>query len=55
MKELISIYKKQYLFVENSITAILESIDFAQYDEISTHTIFTTYPSIKATYKINDN
>ena len=54
MKELIGIYKKQYLLVENSITAILGSIDFTQYDEIVKHSLFHVSPAIKATYKIND-
>ena len=53
MKELISIYKKQYLLVENSVTAILNSIDFTQYDEIVKHSLFHVSPAIKATYKIN--
>jgi len=53
MKELIGIYKKQYLLVENSITAILDSIDFTQYDEIVKHSLFHVSPAIKATYKIN--
>ncbi|MBL1244671.1 MAG: hypothetical protein COA39_009845 [Sulfurimonas sp.] len=53
MKELIGIYKKQYLLVENSVTAILDSIDFTQYDEIVKHSLFHVSPAIKATYKIN--
>ncbi|CAI6148419.1 MAG: hypothetical protein SPLUMA1_SPLUMAMAG1_01991 [uncultured Sulfurimonas sp.] len=53
MKELIGIYKKQYLLVENSITAILDSIDFAQYDAIVKNSLFSISPAIKATYKIN--
>ncbi|MDF1884443.1 hypothetical protein JHD49_10865 [Sulfurimonas sp. SAG-AH-194-C21] len=53
MKELIGIYKKQYLLVESSITAILNSIDFTQYDEIVKHSLFGLSPAIKATYKIN--
>lgn len=55
MKELIGIYKKQYLFIENSLIAILDNIDFHQFDEIAKHSIFTISPSIKATYKINKN
>lgn len=53
MKELIGIYKKQYLLIENSVTAILDSIDFTQYDEIVKHSLFHVSPAIKATYKIN--
>ena len=53
MKELINIYKKQYLLVENSITAILDSIDFTQYNEIVNNSLFNISPAIKATYKVN--
>ncbi|MDQ7043850.1 MAG: hypothetical protein Q9M34_10045, partial [Sulfurimonas sp.] len=53
MKELISIYKKHYLLVESSITAVLDSIDFTQYDDIAKSSIFSISTAMKATYKIN--
>ena len=53
MKEIIGIYKKQYLFIETSLTSMIESIDFSQYDGMATKSIFTLLPAMKATYKIN--
>lgn len=53
MKEIIAIYKKQRVFIENSLTSMMESIDFDQYDKIKDKSIFTLFPSLKATYKIN--
>ena len=32
MKETIAIYKKQRAFIEHSLTSMMESIDFSQYD-----------------------
>lgn len=54
MKEIIAIYKKQRVFVENSLTSMMESIDFSQYDLMKEKSIFALFPSLKATYKIND-
>lgn len=54
MKETIAIYKKQRIFVENSLTSMMESIDFSQYDLMKEKSIFILFPSLKATYKIND-
>lgn len=53
MKELVSIYKKQRTFVESSLTAMMESIDFHQYDLMEKHALFTLFPALKGTYKIN--
>lgn len=55
MKEIITIYKKQRAFIENSLTAMIESIDFDQYDTMKDKSIFTLFPALKATYKINAN
>jgi hypothetical protein len=54
MKEIIAIYKRQRVFVENSLTSMMESIDFSQYDLMKEKSIFVLFPSLKATYKIND-
>jgi len=55
MKEIISLYKKQRTFIENSLTAMMESIDFDQYDKMRDKSIFALFPALKATYKINGN
>jgi len=55
MKETVAIYKKQRIFIENSLTSMIESIDINQYDAIKEKSLFTLFPSLKATYKINDN
>lgn len=54
MKETITIYKKQRTFIENSLTSMMESIDFEQYDMMKEKSIFTLFPALKATYKINE-
>ncbi len=54
MKEIIAIYKKQRVFVENSLTSMMGSIDFSQYNQMKDKSIFVLFPSLKATYKIND-
>jgi len=54
MKETIVIYKKQRAFIENSLTSMMESIDFSQYDMMKEKSIFTLFPALKATYKINE-
>ena len=41
MKEIIAIYKKQRTFVENSLKAMIDSIDLSQYDEMKDKTIFS--------------
>lgn len=53
MKELVSIYKKQLLFIESSLTSMMESVDFSQYESMAKKSIFTFLPAIKATYTIN--
>ena len=55
MKEIINIYKKHRAYVENSLTSMIESIDFNQYDAMKDKSIFALFPSLKATYKINAN
>ncbi len=55
MKETVAIYKKQRVFIENSLTSMIESIDVDQYDMIKEKSIFTLFPALKATYKINAN
>jgi len=55
MKETIAIYKKQRAFIENSLTSMMESMDFSQYDVMREKSIFILFPALKATYKINDN
>jgi len=55
MKEVISIYKKQRNFIENSLTSIIESIDLSQYDKMKDEALFSLFPALKATYKINAN
>lgn len=53
MKETIIIYKKQRAFIESSLTSMIESLDFSQYDMMKEKSIFTLLPALKATYKIN--
>lgn len=55
MKEIITIYKKQRAFIENSLTSMMESIDFNQYESMKDKSIFALFPALKATYKINAN
>lgn len=54
MKETIAIYKKHRTFIENSLTSMMESIDFSQYDRIKEKSVFTLFPALKATYTINE-
>ncbi|MCW8894274.1 MAG: hypothetical protein OQK48_03495 [Sulfurimonas sp.] len=54
MKEIISIYKKQRPFIENSLKAMIDGIDLTQYDEMKDKAIFSLLPALKATYKINE-
>ena len=53
MKEIVAIYKNNYSFIENSLTAMVDSIDFDEYDILVSKSIFTLFPALKATYKIN--
>jgi len=55
MKEVISIYKKQRVLIENSLTSLIESIDLDQYEQIKEASLFSLFPALKATYKINAN
>lgn len=55
MKETVAIYKKQRVFIESSLTSMIESIDFDQYDMMREKSIFTLFSALKATYKINEN
>ena len=55
MKEIVAIYKKQYSFIENSLTVMIESIDANEYDELVSKSLFSLFPALKATYKINKN
>jgi hypothetical protein len=55
MKETVAIYKKQRVFIENSLTSMIESIDVDQYDTMKEKSVFTLFPALKATYKINAN
>ncbi len=54
MKETIAIYKKNRTFIEHSLTSMMESIDFSQYDMIKEKSLFTLFPALKATYTINE-
>jgi len=54
MKETIIIYKKQRAFIENSLTSMMESIDFSQYDMMKKESLFELFPALKASYKINN-
>ena len=53
MKEMVTIYKNNYTYIENSLTSMVESIDLDEYDVLVSKSIFTLYPALKATYKIN--
>lgn len=53
MKEIVGIYKKQFLFIESSLTSMIESVDLTQYDSMAKKSIFTLLPAVKATYKIS--
>jgi hypothetical protein len=55
MKELVAIYKKQYTYIENSLSAMVESLDLLEYDSLVEKSIFTLFPALKATYKISKN
>jgi len=55
MKEIVAIYKKQYLFIENSLSAMIESIDANEYDVLVKESLFSLFPALKASYKINKN
>jgi len=55
MKETISIYKKQRVLIENSLTTLIESIDLSQYSQMKENSLFSLFPALKATYKINEN
>lgn len=52
MKEIVGIYKKHFLFIERSLTSMIESLDFSQYEIMAEKSIFTFLPAIKATYTI---
>jgi len=54
MKEVVAIYKNNYSFIENSLTAMIDNIDFDEYEILVSKSIFTLYPALKATYKINN-
>lgn len=54
MKETIAIYKKHRVFIESSLTSMMESIDFAQYNTMKEKSLFTLFPALKATYTINE-
>ena len=54
MKDTVAIYK-QRVFIENSLTSMIESIDVDQYDTMKEKSVFTLFPALKATYKINAN
>lgn len=55
MKEIISIYKKQYSFIENSLTAMIESMDANEYDTLIKDSLFSLFPALQASYKISKN
>ncbi|WP_345974473.1 hypothetical protein [Sulfurimonas sp. HSL3-7] len=55
MKETVAIYKKQRVFIENSLTSMIANIDLDQYDMMKEKSIFAMFPALKATYKINAN
>ena len=55
MKETVAIYKKQRVFIENSLTSMVAAIDAEQYDMMKEKSIFAMFPALKATYKINAN
>ena len=53
MKEIVTIYKKQFSFIENSLTAMIESIEVNEYDMLVGESLFSLFPALKASYKIN--
>ena len=53
MKEIVAIYKNNYVFIENSLTSMVESVDLDEYNILVSKSIFTLFPALKATYKIN--
>lgn len=55
MKETVAIYKRQRVFIENSLTSMIANIDLDQYDMMKEKSIFAMFPALKATYKINAN
>ena len=55
MKETVAIYKKQRVLIENSLTSMVAAIDAEQYDLMKEKSIFSVFPALKATYKINAN
>lgn len=55
MKELVAIYKKQYAYIENSLSGMVENIDMLEYDSLVEKSLFTLFPALKATYKISKN
>ena len=55
MKETVAIYKKQRILIENSLTSMVAAIDAEQYDMMKEKSIFSVFPALKATYKINAN
>ena len=55
MKELVAIYKKQYAYIENSLSVMVENLDILEYDSLVEKSLFTLFPALKATYKISKN
>ena len=55
MKELVAIYKKQYAYIENSLSVMVENLDMLEYDSLVEKSLFTLFPALKATYKISKN
>ena len=55
MKELVAIYKKQYAYIENSLSVMVENLDMLEYDTLVEKSLFTLFPALKATYKISKN
>ena len=55
MKELVAIYKKQYAYIENSLSVMIENLDMLEYDSVVEKSLFTLFPALKATYKISKN
>ncbi|MDF1880529.1 hypothetical protein JHD50_04295 [Sulfurimonas sp. MAG313] len=55
MKEVIAIYKKQRVLIENSLSSFIGDLDLDQYDEMKDKSLFSLFPALKATYKINEN
>lgn len=54
MKEIITIYRKHRPFIENSLISMMEAIDLKQYDEMKESAIFSLFPALRSTYKINE-